>query len=74
MQFRLGTGIANIFPFYRQRQPEQQQERRDNHNEACNNNGNNSDSKDCCFNLMDLSYYLISLSMIFDLLLISIVD
>lgn len=28
--------------------------KRDNHNEVGNNNGNNSDSKDCCFILMDL--------------------
>ena len=28
--------------------------KRDNHNKAGNNYGNNSDSKDCCFSLMDL--------------------
>jgi hypothetical protein len=36
------------------KQEEQTTTKRDNHNEVGNNNANNSDSKDCCFNLMDL--------------------
>ena len=29
--------------------------KRDNHDKVGNNNGKNSDSKDCCFNAMDLT-------------------
>ena len=32
--------------------------KRDNHYQTGNNNGNNSDSKDSCFNLMDLRLFL----------------
>jgi hypothetical protein len=51
--FKLGRSIAQIAPFHRI--PIKKQQHRDNHNEVGNNNGNNSDSKDCCFNVMELT-------------------
>jgi hypothetical protein len=53
MIFRLGKSIATIVPFQRPIKKERQQKEIIT-TKVGNNNGNNSDSKDCCFNIMDL--------------------
>jgi hypothetical protein len=60
--FKLSRSIAQLVPFHLPLKKEERRQttKRDIHNKVGNNNGNNSDSKDCCFNLMDLRSYLIS--------------
>jgi hypothetical protein len=59
--FKLGRSIVKVAPF---RIPIKKQKRRDNHNKVGNNNGNNSNSKDCCFNVMDLTSNFVTTNLI----------
>ena len=58
--FKLGRSIAQVMLYQtikikKPQEPKQKEIITTNHNKVSNNNGNNSDSKDCCFNLMDLT-------------------
>ena len=60
--FKLGRSIAQIVPFSQPNKETTTRTKRDIHNKVGNNNASNSDSKDCCFNLMDLIYFVTSQS------------
>jgi hypothetical protein len=62
--FKLGRSIAQLVPIHTPIKKERQEQRKEIITTVGNNNGNNSESKDCCFNVMDLRSNFVTTNLI----------